>query len=80
MNTVLRHKKVIDSPSKQEENVDFQGIHDKSMHSPPRQKMEWFLLNLSPLSEKVKNITAYLLVTYKVIIFGIEIKEPCKII
>ena len=26
--------------------------HDKVMPSPPRQKMEWFLQNLSPLSEK----------------------------
>ena len=55
MNTPLRQEK-IDSRSKQEENVDFQGIHDKGMHSPRRQKMEWFLLNLSPLSEKVKHI------------------------
>ena len=47
-----RPERVIDSHSKKEANVDFRGIHDKGMHSPPRQKMEGFLLNLSPPSEK----------------------------
>ena len=46
-------------PLKQEKVMDSQVIHDKVMHSSPRQKMEGLLQNMSPLNH-LSNFASHL--------------------